>query len=590
MRPVWILTTTLVISACANGPTRRTYDGADTASPVPSKNTGRSSGNPMAKNEAVRRAQALYAKGDFKNALATLNVIPEGQVKGSELTEYWNLKGLVELASKAPSAAEVSFQKAIQANSRPEYAGYYQYNLATAFAEEGKKEDALRALNLVDLAKMDLPDQRKVDVLREKVMMPSGQNTISAEPVAPVPNAPGNPNVSASATPEPYRGPVNPNRIGLLLPLSGKYEAFGKKVQRAIELAFQHSSNSHAKDIELVPMDAGEYPPTQQAALKKLVEEQQVIAVIGPLLSKGITTLSEMAEHYQVPLVSIAQVQGTASPHLFSCSISTQDQAAKMADYAMKVRGFRRFAILGASNKAGEETAHAFWDEVLARGGEVRAFELYDPDLTDFRAPVDKAIGIHYTEAREKELKELAEKRAELKITKKTMKTQQYFSLPPIVDFDAVFIADEAKTVGQIMPTFAYRDARNLPYLGITSWNSNQLVARAQDQAEGATFPVVFNTLLPPPETKRFYELYSSTYSTNPGELDALAFDAANLVIQVMSDRPDSRADFNEKFEKISDVEGATGRVSVKEHRCVRNLAVYTVKKGEFQVVQDAEK
>lgn len=581
MKRNWILLTAFTLSACANGPTRRTYsnDGQDVSPPT--RSDGRQAPGAANKNEAIKRAQAFYAKGDFKSALSTLNYIPEGQLKPAEVTEYWNLKGLVELASKAPSAAEISFKKALQANTHPEYAGYYQYNLATAFHDEAKNEDAIRALNAIDLSKMELPDQRKVDALRLKLMLPPGQVASAASPT-PAPN---------SAPPlEVYQGPVNPNRVGLLLPMSGKYEAFGKKVQRAIELAFQNSDLSHAKDIELVPMDSGDNSITQKDALKKLVEEQQVVAVIGPLLSKGIDSLSELAEHYQIPLVSIAQVQGIASPHLFSCSISTQDQAAKIADYAMKVRGYRRFAILAPSNKVGEETAHNFWDEVLSRGGEVRAFELYDPDLTDFREPVDKAVGLHYTEVRAKELKELAEKRAELKITKKTMKTQQYFTLPPIVDFDAVFIADEAKTVGQIIPTFAYRDARNLPYLGITSWNSNQLVSRAQEQAEGATFPVVFNTLSPPPSTKRFYDLYSTTYSTNPGELDALAFDTANLVIKVMSDRPNSREDFKQKMESLTDVEGATGKVSIKDHRCSRNLALYTVKKGQFEVVRDAEK
>ncbi len=590
MKPIWILSTVIALSACANGPTRRSYnDGASPSSTPASRTDNKTSASQATRNEAIRRAQAFYSKGDYKSALATLSYIPEGQVKGAELTEYWNLRGLVELANKTPAAAEASFQKALQANTHPEYAGYYQYNLATAYADAGKKEDALRAIGTIDLSKMELADQRKVDVLREKLLLP-GPPPSSGHGSEPAISSPMSPGAPIAQTTEIYQGPVNPNRVGLLLPMSGKYEAFGKKVQRAIELAFQHSDNNRTKDIELVPMDSGDSPFTQQNALKKLVEEQQVVAVIGPLLSKGIETLATQAEHYQIPLVSIAQVQGIATPHLFSCSISTQDQAAKMADYAMKVRGFRRFAILAPSNKVGEETAHNFWDEVLSRGGEVRAFELYDPDLTDFREPVDKALGLHYTEVRTKELKELAEKRAELKITKKTMKTQQYFSLPPIIDFDAVFIADEAKTVGQIIPTFAYRDARGLSYLGVTSWNSPQLVTRAQEQAEGATFPVVFNTLAPPQTTKRFYDLYSSTYSTNPGELDALAYDTANLVIKVMNDRPSTREEFKEKLEKTEDVEGATGRVSVKEHRCVRDLALYTVKKGVFEVLPNAEK
>jgi ABC-type branched-subunit amino acid transport system substrate-binding protein len=288
-------------------------------------------------------------------------------------------------------------------------------------------------------------------------------------------------------------------------------------------------------------------------------------------------------------LLSISQAQGSVDPQLFSCSISAKDQATKTIDYAMNTKGLRKFAILAPANKAGEELAQTFWDEIESRQGEVKAFELYDPDLTDFREPVDKTVGLFYSETRAKEANALAEQRKELNIKKKTMKTIQYFTIPPIVDFDAVIIADEAKTVGQIIPTFAYRDAKNLPYFGISSWNSNQLIQRAGDQAEGAAFPVAFNTLNPPDETKRFYDIYSKTYSAFPGELDAVAFDAAALMIETLAERPSSRAEFTSKLEIRANVQGATGSIGIKDHRCTRNLSLYTVKKGAFEMLHSTE-
>ena len=231
--------------------------------------------------------------------------------------------------------------------------------------------------------------------------------------------------------------------------------------------------------------------------------------------------------------------------------------------------------------------AQAFWDQATAQGGSITAYELYEPGLNDFREPVDKTLGLFYKETRAKESKALADQRKDLNITKKTMKTIQYFELPPIIDFDAVFIADEAKTVGQIIPTFTYRNAKDLSYLGITSWNSPQLVSRAGEQAEGATFPVAFNTLNPPDETKQFYDLYSKTYSAAPGELDAIAYDAASAVLQVLKDRPSTREEFNKKLTAIGNIDGATGVITLKNQHCSRNLTLYTVKKGEFETVKE---
>lgn len=588
MKSSFILFVLFAVSACATNPTRKSY----TPYEAPAK--------PAPKVNLIKRAQEAYSRGEYGNAIEALNSIQEKKLKDSERAEYWNLKGLVRLAEKNPVSAEIDFRRAIDSNQSPEYTGYYQYNLASSLQEQGKREAALKELNSVDLATMDQSDQKKVAALRERIVGGDTSPTTSLFPsvpsrVAGVVGSSGatspSPTPSASVIPPPpaqvYSGPVNSTRVGLLLPLSGKYESFGKKVQKSIELAFQNSTDPKVKSYELIPVDSGDTPASNLEALKKLVEEHQVIAIIGPLLSKGLEALSEKSNFYQVPLISIAQVQGPVSSSLFSCAISIKDQASRMAEYAIKSRGFKRFAILAPSNKAGEEMAHAFWDEVQARGAEVKGFELYDPDLTDFREPVDKTLGLFYTETRAKELKDLADKRKELNITKKTMKTIQYFSLPPIIDFDAVFIADEAKTVGQIIPTFTYRDAKSLNFLGITTWNSNQLLTRAGEQAEGAIFPVSFNTLKPPVETKRFYDLYSATYSTYPGELDAIAFDAASMVIKTLNENPSTREEFKFKLETAGNIEGATGTLTMDAHRCSRNLALYTIKKSKFEMLNE---
>jgi branched-chain amino acid transport system substrate-binding protein len=566
-------------------PVRRTYSGDQpSASPTPSaaKPSSIHAGHLNTPAiDPVKKAQAEYNNGNYTTALDTLKPVSVSTLSAGSQTEYWNLKGLAQLASNAPSSAEKSFQYAVSSNPNPNYAGYYQYNLASAFADEKKSEDAMHVLNLIDLKQMDSADQRKVALLKEKLTRGETGSLMAAAPI---------PSSTPAVNKPVYSGPVNEHRVGLLLPLSGKYESFGKKVQQAIELAFQNSEFVKDHQIELIAMDSGDTPASHQEALKKLVEEQQVIAVIGPLLSKGVEALPERSDYYQIPLVSIAQAQGQASPFLYSCSVSNEDQAARVVDYAMKERGYKRFAILAPSNKPGQEMANAFWDQVLAHGGEVKGFELYEPGLNDFRAPVDKTLGLFYTETRAKELKDLADKRKEMDITKKTMKTIQYFELPPIIDFDAVFIADEAKTVGQIIPTFAYRNAKDLPYLGISSWNSSQLISRAGDQAENAVFPVAFNTLNPPEASKKFFDLYSKTYDSAPGELDAVAYDAASAILEVLKDKPSTREEFNQKLSNLVNFEGATGALSIKDHHCSRTLTLYTVKKGEFQPVKaDAE-
>ncbi len=567
----------LAIPGCATLPAPRT-------GLPPTRNTGGESSF----ESDIKKIQGMYTRGEYARAIESLSRIHEPELRNSEKTEYWNLKGLVRLAEKNPNAAIINFKRALQFNPFPDHQPYYQFNLATAYLDAGKPAESKKAADSIPIDEMGSTDRKKVIALRERVnKILAGQGDQKALPEG----AQATPTPVAMVTPTPppamelYSGPVNRKRIGVLLPLSGKYENFGKRVQRAVELAFQSSTDEQSKSFELIPVDSGDSAESHEVALKKLVEEQEVIAVIGPLLGKHLDSLRNKAAFYQIPLISVAQVQGDADPQIFSCSISIQDQAARIAKYAVQTLGLTRFAILGPDNKAGEEMAHAFWTELERLNGEVKAFELYDPDLTDFREPVDKTLGLFYTETRAKELQELAEKRKELNITRKTMKTQQYFNLPPVMDFEAVFIADEARTAGQVIPTFAYRDAKGLKYLGISSWNSPQLIQRAGDLVEGAAFPVAFNTLNPPEETKQFYDLFHSTHSSYPGELEAVAFDAAVLVLETLKEAPGTRGEFTSRLEARKNVPGATGSLNVVGHRCSRNLDLYRVKKGAFEPV-----
>jgi ABC-type branched-subunit amino acid transport system substrate-binding protein len=104
---------------------------------------------------------------------------------------------------------------------------------------------------------------------------------------------------------------------------------------------------------------------------------------------------------------------------------------------------------------------------------------------------------------------------------------------------------------------------------------------------EGAFFPVAFNTKVPSNETRRFTEIYKNTLNVNPGELDAIAFDAAALTIAALSDHPSSRSDFMKSLERTSGVSGATGTLSIEDHRCRRNLALFGVKRSSFEVLPE---
>jgi ABC-type branched-subunit amino acid transport system substrate-binding protein len=405
---------------------------------------------------------------------------------------------------------------------------------------------------------------------------------------------------------------VEGRSIGLLLPLKGHKAALGTPIAQAIELGFNvfgagaNSSSENAgksstrasapgaaavpaetgpEPVTLVLEDSGDEPDQAVQALERLVFKDHVAAVIGPLMSKGIDQVTRRAEELQVPLISLARGSGVQGNYVFQAGLTQQFQAQQVARYAIQKMGLKRFAVLYPKDKLGSETANSFWDAVDALGGEMVGAESYNSGETDFRQQVDKLSGLYYTEARNRELEELAKERTENKIKKRTRKTEQYFSLKPIVDYDAVFIPDEVHTTGSIIPMFAYRDVDTVKFLGTSAWNFTEIAGISH--SENAIFVDAFDFANPAANARAFLDDYKTTFGADPSVLEAVAYDAAKVLDAALALGPiRDRADLLARLQSVKNFPGVTGTISYDKGVYARDLKVFTVRSGR---IVDAE-
>lgn len=387
-------------------------------------------------------------------------------------------------------------------------------------------------------------------------------------------------------------GTVDPKAVGVLLPLQGKFAAYGARSLQGIELAFGLFSESHEKSehpeatgvtgVTLHIEDSGDTPEQAISALNKLVQEKHVIAVIGPLLSKGIDQVSQRAQELGVPMISLARhIAGPEEGTVIQGGLTLKSQAEAIARYAVQKLDLHRFAILTPQDKIGEESRRYFWDAVEALGGEVTGVETYSSSETDFRHIVDKLSGLYYTEARQRELDNLAKERAENHIKKRTRKTEQYFSLKPIVDYDAVFIPDDAKASAQLLPTFAYRDVDHVKFLGISTWNSQEFITRAQAYAENALFVDAFFPEGDSPVVRRYREKFQATFDEEASVMDAISYDAARVLDATIAYGAISRVGLLEMLKGTKKFQSVTGQISFEAGNLARNLKVLTIHGGK---------
>ena len=388
------------------------------------------------------------------------------------------------------------------------------------------------------------------------------------------------------------RSVVDASAIGVLLPLHGKFSKFGLRSLQAIQLAFDiFNVDKPDSQVALVVEDSGEDVDQAVKALDRLVDKHHVLAVIGPLLSKGIDQISQRAQGLGVPLLSLARYPGVQGEWNFPAGVTLRQQIDGIARYSVKVLGLKKFAILHPQDKSGEESSDYFWSTIEALGGEIRGVESYGSTETDFRTQIDKLSGLYYTEARTDEIAELARSRARDHITKRSRKTEKYFGLPPIVDYQAVFIPDDPRISSQILPTFAYRDVDHMRFLGISSWDSPEFVSRAQSSAEGSLFTEAFYVDSEATNVRSFVDRFHTTYGSDPTSMEAQAYDAAGVLRATLnqSSSTPSRSDIRDRLKNLSGFSGVTGKISYSDHTLTRELKILTVKGGQIIPVTDAK-
>ncbi|MCM2276825.1 MAG: penicillin-binding protein activator [Oligoflexia bacterium] len=403
------------------------------------------------------------------------------------------------------------------------------------------------------------------------------------------PQSPYYAEASSFASVQEPEAPVEGRTIGVLLPLRGKFGRFGLRSLHSIELAFGiFDPASPDTKVNLVIEDTGDEPEQAVKALERLVREGHAVAVIGPLLTKGLDQVSRRAQELRVPLITLARQEGAPSDYVLPAGITLRLQATELARFAIERKGLKRFAILAPRDRVGEEFLQYFWTAAESLGGEVTGAESYTSGETDFRQQVDKLSGLYYTEARQRELDELAKAREENKIKKKTRKTEQFYNLKPIVDYDAVFIPDEPKVAGQVLPTFSYRDVDNMIFLGPSAWNSPELASRGGAYAERAFFVEAFRPEDPAPAARRFMESYKAAFGTDPTVMEAAAYDAAKLVSLALeeSGTEPSRSEVLDRLRGLKDIPGATGSLSFRDGQFFRGMRTFTVRGGQISEVK----
>jgi branched-chain amino acid transport system substrate-binding protein len=306
---------------------------------------------------------------------------------------------------------------------------------------------------------------------------------------------------------------VRPTRLGILLPQSGRFRELGEDAFESIQQAIKGESH-----IELVVRDtAGKAGLAAQGA-EELILQEHVAAIVGPIGEIESRAAVMSSARFGVPHVVFSSKPGVAkdAPTALRMRLSPEEVVEALARYAVTELRAKRAAFLVPEQKGRRRQMIAFWDEFVRLGGEVRAVEFYEPEQKDFKPIMRKLLGA----------------------TKPGTGT---------VDFDTLFIPDDALHVHHLVPFLKYfglrmkthpklrttKRTQPIQLLGVASWNSSAVI-----DPEGLTENAVFmNSFFHAPDDRtvdRFVRRFHKRYRRKPNAFQAEVYDTVKLVASAM--------------------------------------------------------
>jgi ABC-type branched-subunit amino acid transport system substrate-binding protein len=169
-----------------------------------------------------------------------------------------------------------------------------------------------------------------------------------------------------------------PLKIGVLNALEGTYAVPGQDGNRGIELALkQHENMAGGRKVEIIIQSTDTTPDSALRGARKLVEQDGVDIVIGPLSgSEGIAIRDySKTQPGKTFINGISGAMETTlvdpSPNFFRFNIDGAQWSKGLGDYAFNEKGYKTVATIGEDYSFIYTQVFGFVTEYCAAGGQV---------------------------------------------------------------------------------------------------------------------------------------------------------------------------------------------------------------------------
>ena len=354
---------------------------------------------------------------------------------------------------------------------------------------------------------------------------------------------------------------TTPIKIGAIFSVTGPASFLGAPESKTVKMLVDQINARGGvlgRKLELVLKDSGGSPEKAVSFAKQLIEEDKVLAIIGPSTSGETMQIKALCEENKMVLVSCAAADAIVDPlakYVFKTP-QKDSQAATWIYRTMKETGITKIAILTGNDAFGASGKKQLEDLAKTEGIKILANEVFDKQATDLTDILTK-----------------------IKATPDVQAVVTWTVVPA-----QSIVAKNMKQLGMNIPLFQSHGFGNLKY-----------VKQAGVAAEGILFPagrlLVVNDLPDNHPQKKVLAAYKKDYETMYKEdvstFGGHAYDALMIVVEGL--RKAEQADREKVRDAIENLKGFVGTAGVFNYSATDHTGLdldafemLTVRDGRF--------
>ena len=344
-------------------------------------------------------------------------------------------------------------------------------------------------------------------------------------------------------------------KIGGNFEMTGGIANFGKQTVNGIQMAFKEinaAGGVNGKQLKLILADNKSEPAEATNAVTKLITQDKVVAVLGPVASSNVLATLQVAQDNKISVLTATGTNekitvdgGKVRPFAFRGCFIDPFQGQVMANFATNtIKAKTAVIYVDQSSDYSKGLKQSFEAAFVKNGGKIISTEAFLQKDQDFKATLTKIKGLNP---------------------------------------DTIFIPAYYEEVGKIV-----KQARELgmtvPMLGTDGWDDPKVVEIAGAKAlDNTFFSNHYSSQDTDPAVVKFVAAYKKEYNQEPSALAALGYDSGLMIADAIKRANSTEgAKIAEALAKTKDLRVSTGILTIDaQHNPVKSAVVIEMKGGK---------